>query len=83
MKKFLLCNLALVLLLVCSTRVVGQKGDTISIRRNPYGKITFASFKVDSIANPQTKNHDQFLHSALQMKSGDELRLIKSRTDNK
>ena len=81
MKHVLFGSYLFILTLCCSFRVVAQSSDTIKVRRNVHGKITFASFKIDSTTGRSMENYTRFLQTVLQMESTDELRLINSHTD--
>jgi hypothetical protein len=57
-----------------------QQNDTLEIQRRENGKISFARLKPD--ASRKISDVGNFFKTILQLKSDDELRLIKESTDN-
>lgn len=67
------------LLCISSVYALAQQNDTLKIKRNTEGEITFVRFKPDS--NRSMQEAINFLKTVLHAGPNDEFRLIKKNTD--
>lgn len=74
-------NKLLLICLFCYNSIFSfaQQGDTLEIKRNEKGKISFARFKQD--ASRKIQESANFINSIMKAKPDEELRLIKVSTD--
>jgi Zn-dependent metalloprotease len=61
--------------------VLHAQDEALFIQRNANEKIAFARFSQNENSERRVSNEAMFLRQKLQMKEGDELRLIRERTD--